>query len=151
MAKEDVGDFDGQNHRQQRALGGLQLANPLGNGGVGRAAAHQPQGRIEQKQAEDPGDPVEALQQRDAGGDEERAQHHRSGDAPQQRVVLALLADLEALKDDQEDEEIVDAERGFDGVAGDAFKRGLPALGSADPRGEAGRGEHESRRSKPGE
>jgi hypothetical protein len=39
--------------------------------------------------------------------------------------VLALLADAEALKDNQEDEEIVHAERGFNGVAAHPLKRRL--------------------------
>jgi hypothetical protein len=52
--------------------------------------------------------------------------------------VLALLADAEALKDDQEDEEIVDAKGGLDGLTGDPFERCLVALGDGDPRGKGG-------------
>ena len=80
--EDHVGNFNGQNHRQQRALGRLELANPLGDGGVGGAAAQQAEGRIEQEQAEDPGDPVEALEQRNARGDKERAQDDRSAPRP---------------------------------------------------------------------
>ncbi len=57
---------------------------------------------------------------------------------------------LEALKDDQEDEEIVDAERGLNGVAADPFERCLTALGNGDPGGEGGCGQHQDDRPEPG-
>ena len=49
---------------------------------------------------------------------------------------------LEALKDDQEDEEIVHAERGLNGVAGHEFQSRLAAFGKVDPYGKARRGQH---------
>ena len=39
-------DFNGQDHRQERPLGRLQLANPFRNGHFGRTAAHQPHRNI---------------------------------------------------------------------------------------------------------
>jgi hypothetical protein len=63
--------------------------------------------------------------------------------------VLSFPADLEALKDDQEDEEIVHAERGFNGIAAYPFKRRLPALSFGDPDRKRGCSQHESRRSQP--
>jgi len=65
--KEQVGELDGENDGEQRAFGGLKLTNPCGNCGVCRAAAEQPPGRIKQNQAEEPGNPFEAMQQCDAG------------------------------------------------------------------------------------
>src|SRR6202034_2347577 len=125
--------------------------NPFGYGGVGRTAAHQAKGRIEQEQAEDPGDPFETIQETDASETEQRAENDRSADAPDQGAVLALPADPEALKDDQEDEEIVDAERGFNGVASEPLERGLAALCHADPGTEADRGQHHAGGADPGE
>ena len=57
--------------------------------------------------------------------------------------MLTLQADAEALKDDHEDEEIVDAERGFNGVAAHPFERGLAALGHGDPGSKANCGEEQ--------
>jgi len=99
------------------------------DGCVCGALTNQPESGVEQKQAEDPGDPIEAFQQGDARGDEQGAQHNRSPHTPEQRVVLAFGADAETPKDDQEDKEIVDAEGGFNGVAAHPFKRRLTPLG----------------------
>ena len=79
------------------------------------------------------------------------AQHKRAPDAPQQRFVLALPADPEPFKQNQEDEEIVDAERGLDGVAGHELERRLPAHGYGNPAGKAGRGQRHPCGSQPGE
>ena len=108
--KEHIGELDGQDDRQQRAFGRLHAANPTGDGGLGGASPDQPPGGVEQEEAEDPGDPVEALQQGNASGDKQAAQDNRSGDAPQESRVLAAGADAKALENDQEDEEIVHAE-----------------------------------------
>jgi hypothetical protein len=54
--------------------------------------------------------------------------------------MLAARRNAEALEEDQEDKEIVDAERDFDGVSGDKFERGLMAFGDGNPCGEAGCG-----------
>ena len=91
------------------------------------------------------------MQQRDARGDEERAQDDRSGHAPEQGGVLAARRDAKALEENQEDKEIVDAERGFDGVAGDEFEGGLMAFGDGDPGGEGGCGGDEKSGPEPGD
>ena len=64
-------------------------------------------------------------------------------------ILLSFLADAEAMKDDQKDEEIVHAERGFNGVAAYPFKSGLPALGEGDPCGKSRRGKHECKCAQP--
>ena len=66
--KQNVCDFDGEDDRKQRTLCRLQAANPLGYGCARGTAAHKPICRIEQEQAEDPADPLEALDQSDAHG-----------------------------------------------------------------------------------
>ena len=76
------------------------------------------------------------LDQGDARCDEQRAQNDRSRNSPEQRGVLPLLADAEALEEDEEDEEIVDAERRLNRIAGHEFERALPALSEVDPDGE---------------
>jgi len=58
--------------------------------------------------------------------------------------VLARLADAESLKDHQENEEIVYAERGFNKIAACEFKRGLAALRDRDPGRKAGRSQHQN-------
>ena len=78
------------------------------------------------------------LQQRDAGEDEQRAQNNRAEHAPQQRLVLPAGADAEALKYDQEDEKVVDAERRLNGPTADELKRRLPARGHSQPHGKSG-------------
>jgi len=58
--------------------------------------------------------------------------------------MLLALADAEAAKQDQKDEQIVDGQRSLDGVAGDEFKRRLASLLVVEPEGEsAGREGHE--------
>ena len=52
--------------------------------------------------------------------------------------MLAARRDAKALEQNHEYEEIVDAERDFDGVTGRKFKRWLMAFGDGDPGGEAG-------------
>ena len=71
------------------------------------------------------------------GSNENRAKHDGSGDAIEQCRVLAFLADLESLKQDEKDEEIVDAEGGLDGKTGYKFKGRLASLSQRDPAGKA--------------
>ena len=56
---------------------------------------------------------------------------------------------LEALKQHHENKEIIDAERGLNGVAGDKFKGRLAALRHGDPAGKAGGGQHQDCRAQP--
>ena len=65
--------------------------------------------------------------------------------------MLALWANAEALKQDHEDEQVIDAEGSFDGVAGDEFQGWLVALRNGDPAGKGGRGEDQKSGAEPGE
>jgi hypothetical protein len=49
------------------------------------------------------------LQQGDARGNKQPAQHYRPDHAPQQRLVLAPGTDAEALKQNHENKQVVDA------------------------------------------
>ena len=65
--------------------------------------------------------------------DEQRAQYDCARNAPQQGRVLALLADPKSLKENEEDEEIVDAQRRLDRISRHEFKRIVTALPDSDP------------------
>ena len=103
---------------------------------MSRAAGEHPPGGVKQEQPEDPRDPFEAVEQRDARGDEERPQNNGAADAPQEGLMLACDAGAEAAEDDKEDDQVVDAERTFYGVAGDELKGRLAAVSGGDPHGE---------------
>jgi len=143
--KQEISELDCKDYRKQRTLRWLQFANPLWNGCVRGIAADEPECSVEQKKTKDPCDPVEALDQCDPGGDEEGAQDDCARDSPEQSGVLPLFADLESAEEDEEDEEVVDAERGFDRIAGDEFKRFLMALPESDPDGKDHGGREQDR------
>ena len=77
----------------------------------------------------------------------------RSTTAPATPQSSALCwrcaADAKALKDDQKDEEIVDAERGLNGVAAHPFQRRLAAMRDGDPAGKSGRRDKQHARPEP--
>ncbi len=79
------------------------------------------------------------MNERNAERDEDAAQNDGPANAPQERRVLTMCRDAEALKENEEDEKIVDAERGLNGVAGDKLERGLATLEPANPYGEGRR------------
>ena len=83
---------------------------------------------------------MELGEQRRAGQDEDRAQHERADDAPEQHPVLELAGDREVGEDDQEDEQVVDRERVLDQVAGDELEPDagaeLPEQPPREQRGE---------------
>ena len=64
--------------------------------------------------------------------------------------MLAARADAEALKKHHENKEVIDAERGFDGVAGHKFKGGLATLHQGDPGGKGDGGQHQDCGAQPG-
>ena len=88
-------------------------------------------GRVEQERAEDVEDPVEALDQRDAGEDEDRPQHERAEDAPEQHPELVLPGHGEEREDHRPDEHVVDRQALFDQEAGVVLAARLAALPGA--------------------
>jgi hypothetical protein len=74
---------------------------------------------------EDVADPMEAGQQAEAGGDEGSAHEDGPGNSPEEDFGLVGRFDFEEAEEEQEDEEIVDGERLFDGVAGKVLGGGL--------------------------
>ena len=79
----------------------------------------------EEKRAEEVENPVEALHQRDPEPDHGAAHEERADDSPHQHAMLILPAHLEVGKNENEDEDVVDAERIFDDVAGEEIERCL--------------------------
>ena len=67
----------------------------------------------QQERAEDVQHRVEILEQLDAGENENGAHHQGTRDAIEQHLVLSLGRDAKRLKDQQKDEDVVDAERFF--------------------------------------
>ena len=92
------------------------------------AGAEHPDTGDDQDAAEDVDDPVELADQQGAGGDHDAAHHDRAQDAPLEHPGLQRCRDIEILKDQDEDEEVVDAERQLDEVAGVVLERGLRPL-----------------------
>ena len=73
---------------------------------------------VEQERAEDVDDPAEPLEDGDAAEDEDGPQHQRAEDAPEQDPELVLLRHREVAHDQRPHEDVVDAERLLDEVAG---------------------------------
>src|SRR5581483_5817143 len=149
--KDKIRHLDGQDHRQERVLGRLEAADPLGNGGAGRFASNQTKCDIQQEKAEEPIDPAEMLQKLDTDCDEYRPQHDGAPDSPQQGGMLPLAVDPKALEQNKKNKEVIDAERGLDGVAGYKLKRWLPAVCKGHPDGKCTSRKDEKDRSDPGE
>jgi hypothetical protein len=93
-------------------------------------------GGDEQDGGEEVTDPLEAGEEAKAGGDEGAAHHDGAGYSPKEDLGLAAGLDVEDAKKDKEDEEIVDGERLFDGVAGKILGCTLAALCVEDEDGE---------------
>ena len=89
--------------------------------------------------AEEVGDDVEMVEQRDSRQHEPEAQDHRAHDAAIQHAMLRARADAERAKNNQEDENIVGAERFFKDVGGDEFNAGLASAREVDPEAKAER------------
>src|SRR6266542_3278977 len=95
-------------------------ANQEGLGGVllGVILKEQLEAGIKNHRAENIGDPVEAVEQGHTRRNEDATHDDRAEDAPQQRLALELLRNLEDAEDQQEEEKIVDAERLLDEIGG---------------------------------
>jgi hypothetical protein len=92
---------------------------------------------VEQEGAEDVGDPLEPPDQRDPGADERDAHRQRPHNPPEQHLVLVLRRHLEVAEDQQEDEQVVHAQRLFDHIAGHELQRSPRPVPEIDQHGEA--------------
>jgi len=90
----------------------------------------------EEDECEEVADPVEAFEEVEAGGDEGSAHEDGAEDSPEEDARLEGFGDLEDAEEQEEDEEIVDREGLFDGVAGKELGGGCGAQGGQDERGE---------------
>jgi hypothetical protein len=90
----------------------------------------------EQDGGEGIANPMEAGEKAEAGGDEGSAQDDSASDAPEENLRLMLGCDVDDAEEDKEDEEVVDRERLFDGVAGEILRCALAAEGVEDEEGE---------------
>jgi len=77
-----------------------------------------------------------AGEQAEAGGDEGSAHEDGAEDSPEEDAGLLEGLDLEEAEEQQEDEEVVDGERLFDGVAGEILHGELAANGIEDEESE---------------
>src|SRR5882762_1129188 len=71
---------------------------------------------------------MKAAEQADAGEDEHGAQGKSAQNSPDQDPLLVLFGDAEIAEDEKENEEVIDAEREFDDIAGDELECRLLAL-----------------------
>ena len=68
---------------------------------------------------------MKAFDEGDACEDQDRTHDQRSQDAPKQNAMLIHRRDTEILKNQGKDENVVDAERYLDQVAGQKFQTSL--------------------------
>ena len=71
---------------------------------------------------------MEARDQAHARHDECTPHHERPENSPEQHFVLVLVGHLEVTEDNQEYEQVVDAERQLDDVAGHELQRRSPPM-----------------------
>src|SRR5688500_10397042 len=88
------------------------------------AAEHHLDAGDDKNGSEDKNHPLK-VEERRADCDEDGAEEKRAEDAVKKNAVLELLRYAEVPEDDDEDEHVVDAERFFEHVAGEEFKRYL--------------------------
>src|SRR5690606_24878794 len=101
-----------------------------------------PDPREDEEGAEDVEDPVETLDEEGARADHGAAHDEGAEDPPEQHAVLVLLRDAEVPEDQDEDEDVVDAERLLDQVACEELEPGVGAPEVVDPRAEGERQDH---------
>src|SRR5437763_5835811 len=70
---------------------------------------------------------IEALHQRNTEPDHDAAHDQRADDAPDESPMLRHRRHLEVLEDEHEDENVIDAERIFDDVAGEKLEPFFPS------------------------
>src|ERR1700756_2622126 len=88
---------------------------------------------------------METVDELNSGTDENPAQNQSPDDSPEKHPMLLLLGNREVIEDHQKDEEIVDAERQFENIAGEKLKAGLLSLPKVEDTGEDQR-EHDVHR-----
>src|SRR6266849_9111330 len=97
---------------------------------------------VHQKRTERVDDPMESLDEGNAGSDKNGAHDEGAQDSPEQYLVLVDRRHLEETEDEEEDEEVVDAQREFDDVSGDELQRGRAAVPEEnDDRKNCGQGD----------
>ena len=144
----DVGDFDDEKDEEKRCgeelailtleemraailLGDAKMSTGETEKGIAlevRSLVALPKhmdSAVDQEQTEDGENPVEARDQESAGGDHEAASNEGAEYAPGKDAMLDAVFDLKGAENDEEDEEIVDAKRFFDDVAGEIFHAAL--------------------------
>ena len=99
----------------------------------GMVRAEQFESGVQQKRSEQIENPFEALNQNGAHTDHRAAQDQRAQHSPEQQAVLIAGLDAEKLEDQQEDENVVHAERFFDDVAGEKFEAGPAPVRKENP------------------
>src|SRR5262249_27990956 len=82
---------------------------------------HSPRAH-EHERAEDVENEIEPLHQLDPDPDHDSADDQRDDNTPDQSSMLRHSRNLEILKDDNENENVVDAQRVFDHVTGEKFE-----------------------------
>src|SRR6185312_11065760 len=98
---------------------------------------HEADGGEEQDGSEDVLHPEKVGQQRCSYKNEDGAHDDRAEHAPEQDTVLLLDVEAEGAEHEQEDEQVIDAERTFDEVAGKELKPALFALRLGEKQGKA--------------
>jgi len=80
---------------------------------------------------------VKAGKETKAGGDERSAHENGSGNSPEEDLGLVAGLDFEEAEEEKEEEEVVDGQRLFNGVAGEVLRRRLATEGVQNEEGEA--------------
>src|SRR5581483_10468836 len=95
--------------------------------------------REDKESTENVDDPVKGFQQHGPQQDERGAHDESAENAPEQRTMLRLRRNREVPEDEQEYEDVVDAERVLDQIAGQEFEAPLAPEGAHDPDVECSR------------
>ena len=89
--------------------------------------------RIHQKRSKQVKHPFKAVDQSHAQADHRAAHHQRAKDAPEQHTVLVTRLDSEVFEQQDEDEDVVHAERFFNQIAREEFQRRGPPVPVQQP------------------
>ena len=71
---------------------------------------------------------MKAVDQADSGANKDAAHDERAQNSPEQHAMLLVLRHRKIVEDHEEDEQIIDAERKFQNIAGDELQRRLMSL-----------------------
>ena len=156
--EDDVGEFDGDKGEEENGDHAatvfddeeLVLAEAYGMetgepgdpaGGVGFVFLggweNETDGGHEQDGGEGVADPVEASEESEAASDEGSAHEDGASDSPEEGFGLMDGFDFEDTEEKKEEEEVVDGQRLFNGVAGEVLRRRLATEGVQNEEGEA--------------